>query len=188
MASNWLYWYSCNSFTIVYSSARDSSCQCIIARWKALQKQHDQNVAVSTAPLQSNSTGGFDWRLWTGKTTIVPILYAPGGKNMPSNGLILPRQLETYCLALLQVDVERLFSGCKDEYGIRRHSLKSETVRVLTLLRSAYESEDTVNTALIKAATELDIQAPKNSILWRPDNVSGQLTEGKLVLDLYAIY
>jgi hypothetical protein len=78
-------------------------------------------------------------------------------------------------------------SGCRDEYGIRRHSLKSETVRVLTLLRSAYESEDTVDTALIKAATELDIQAPKNSILWRPGNVAGQLTEGKLVLDLYAI-
>ena len=33
---------------------------------------------------------------------------------------------------------------------------------------------------------KLDIQAPKNSILWRPDNVAGQFTEGKLVLDLYA--
>jgi len=88
----------------------------------------------------------------------------------------------------LEVDVKRLFSGCRDKYGIRRHSLKSETVRVLTLLRSAYESEDTVNTALIKAAMELDIQALKNSILWRPDNVAGQLTEGKLVLDLYTSY
>jgi hypothetical protein len=57
----------------------------------------------------------------------------------------------------------------------------------LTLLWSAYESEDTVDTALIKAAIELDIQAPKNSILWRLDNVARELAEGKLVLDLYAI-
>ncbi len=65
----------------------------------------------------------------------------------------------------LEVDVKRLFSGYRDKYGIRRHSLKSETVQVLTLLQSAYESEDTVNIALIKAAIELDIQVPKNSIL-----------------------
>ncbi len=57
----------------------------------------------------------------------------------------------------LEVDIKRLFSGCRDEYGIRRHSLKSETVRVLTLLQSTYESEDTVDLALIKAAMELDI-------------------------------
>jgi hypothetical protein len=88
----------------------------------------------------------------------------------------------------LEVDVKRLFSGCRDKYGIRRYSLKSETIRVLTLLWSVYESEDTVNIALIKAVIELDIQALKNSILWRPDNVAGQLTEGKLVLDLYTSY
>ncbi len=65
----------------------------------------------------------------------------------------------------LEVDVERLFSGCRDKYGIRRHSLKSETVRVLTLLQSTYKSEDTVDSALIKVVMELDIQALKNSIL-----------------------
>ncbi|EXU94708.1 hAT family dimerization domain protein [Metarhizium robertsii] len=37
-----------------------------------------------------------------------------------------------------EVDVERLFSGCRDEFGIRRHASKAATVRVLTLLRSAY--------------------------------------------------
>ncbi|KAH7310175.1 hypothetical protein BKA65DRAFT_414127, partial [Rhexocercosporidium sp. MPI-PUGE-AT-0058] len=58
-----------------------------------------------------------------------------------------PRDLLPFSAS--EVDVERLFSGCRDEYGIRRYSLKSETVRVLTLLRGAYESEDTVDTALI---------------------------------------
>jgi hypothetical protein len=29
-----------------------------------------------------------------------------------------------------EVDVERLFSECRDEYGIRRHVLKAETVSV----------------------------------------------------------
>ncbi len=51
-----------------------------------------------------------------------------------------------------------------------------------------YESEDTIDSALIKVVMELDIQALKNSILWRPDNIAGQLTEGKLVLDLYISY
>jgi hypothetical protein len=159
-----------------------------VARWKALQKQHEQKVAVSTAPLQSELDRWFqlapvDWgnndcpdfvRAWWKEHAFQwPHLAAAARDLLP-------------CSAS-EVDVERLFSGCRDEYGIRRHSLKSETVRVLTLLRSAYESEDTVDTALIKAAMELNIQAPKNSILWRPDNVAGQLTEGKLVLDLYAI-
>ncbi|KAM4067276.1 hypothetical protein HRG_012219 [Hirsutella rhossiliensis] len=28
-----------------------------------------------------------------------------------------------------EVDVERLFSGCRDEFGIRRHALKADTVQ-----------------------------------------------------------
>jgi len=56
-----------------------------------------------------------------------------------------------------EVDVKSLFSGCRDEFGIRRHSLKTETVRVLTLLRSAYSSDDEVDKQLIKDAMELDI-------------------------------
>ncbi len=48
-----------------------------------------------------------------------------------------------------KVDVERLFSGCRDEYGLRRHALKADTVRVMTLLRSQYTSKDSVNRALI---------------------------------------
>ena len=48
-----------------------------------------------------------------------------------------------------EVDVERLFSGCKDEIGIRRHALKAETVRVLTLLRSSYTSQDKEDNALL---------------------------------------
>ena len=58
-----------------------------------------------------------------------------------------------------EVDVERLFSGCRDEFGIRRHSLKAGTVRVLTLLRSSYISEDAVDRALIDKAMQLDILA-----------------------------
>lgn len=78
-----------------------------------------------------------------------------------------------------EVDVERLFSGCRDEYGIRRHSLKASTVRVLTLLRSQYQSEDEIDTKLVASAMELDIVSTmRNSILWRPDRFDGHM-EGK---------
>lgn len=40
--------------------------------------------------------------------------------------------------AAAEADFERLFSYCWDEYGIRRHALHSNTVRMLTLLRSNY--------------------------------------------------
>ena len=56
-----------------------------------------------------------------------------------------------------EVDVDRLFSGCSDEFGIRRHALKADTVRVLTLLRSAYTQEDKIDQKLIKAAMDYDI-------------------------------
>jgi hypothetical protein len=54
---------------------------------------------------------------------------------MPRNGLSSP-QGTSYRAVHQKVDVERLFSGCRDEYGLRRHALKAGTVRVLTLLRS----------------------------------------------------
>jgi hypothetical protein len=52
-------------------------------------------------------------------------------------------------------------------------------VRFLTLLRSAYASEDEVDKAFIKAAMKLDIAFKRNSILWRPDNIEGHLLNGE---------
>jgi hypothetical protein len=76
-----------------------------------------------------------------------------------------------------EVDVERLFSGCRDEFGIRRHSLKAETVRVLVLLRSSYTAEDAVDKALIAEAMSLDILPFRNSILWKPDDIDGHIVD-----------
>jgi hypothetical protein len=84
-----------------------------------------------------------------------------------------------------EVDVERLFSGCRDEFGIRRHALKADTVRVLTLLRSAYTQEDEIDQKLIKAAMEYDILPFGNSILWRPDHIPGRLVDGMNISSLY---
>jgi hypothetical protein len=76
-----------------------------------------------------------------------------------------------------EVDVERLFSSCKDEIGVRRHALKAETVRVLTLLRSAYTSEDKADNKLLSEAMKLNVWAYRNSILWRPDEINERLSE-----------
>ncbi|KAM4064166.1 hypothetical protein HRG_007173 [Hirsutella rhossiliensis] len=65
-----------------------------------------------------------------------------------------------------EVDVERLFSGCRDEFGIRRHALKADT-------------EDKIDQALIKAAMEYDILPFANSIIWRPDHIPGKLEDGE---------
>jgi hAT family protein len=81
-----------------------------------------------------------------------------------------------------EVDVERLFSGCRDEYGLRRQSLKAETVRVMTLLRSAYEAQDQHDSDLIKYAMEQDVLANRNSILWRPaDRIDSHIV-GKCII------
>src|SRR6266487_6107867 len=56
-----------------------------------------------------------------------------------------------------EVDVERLFSSYRDEYRLRRHALKVDTVRIITLLQSQYTSEDSVNRALINDVMQLDI-------------------------------
>jgi hypothetical protein len=84
-----------------------------------------------------------------------------------------------------EVDVERLFSGCRDEFGIRRHALKADTVRVLTLLRSAYAQEDEIDQKLIEAAMEYDILPFANSILWRPDHIPGKLVDGMNISSLH---
>jgi hAT family C-terminal dimerisation region len=76
-----------------------------------------------------------------------------------------------------EVDVERLFSGCKDEIGIRRHALKAETVRVLTLLRSSYTSQDQEDNALLQEAMKLNVWEFRNSILWRPDDIPERLDD-----------
>jgi len=78
-----------------------------------------------------------------------------------------------------EVDVERLFSGCRDTFTIRRHALKAETVRVLMLLRSAYTLEDNRDHELIKSAMALDIVEQWNSIIWRLDTINSRL-EGRL--------
>lgn len=74
-----------------------------------------------------------------------------------------------------EVDVERLFSGCRDEIGIRRHALKADTVRVLTLLRSAYTAEDKVDAEQIKSAMNLDLVTRHSfAVMYKPkDRVDG---------------
>jgi hypothetical protein len=41
----------------------------------------------------------------------------------------------------LEVDVERLFCRGRDLLGIRRFSLKGETIRILTLLKAYFEKQ-----------------------------------------------
>jgi hypothetical protein len=78
--------------------------------------------------------------------------------------------------AAAEVDVERLFSGCRDEYGIRRHALHSNTVRMLTLLRSNYQSEDKLDQEQIQDAMKLDLTFGSCfSTLFRPDRIDGHV-------------
>lgn len=79
-----------------------------------------------------------------------------------------------------EVDVERLFSGCRDEYGIRRHALKAETVRVMTLLLSTYGTEDQADKERIQKAYEFSLGTLQYYVLWRPDQISGRVEDGKL--------
>ena len=63
-----------------------------------------------------------------------------------------------------EVDVERLFSGCRDVIGIRRHSLKAETVRILMLLKSCYTTDEKQWKDIIN---NISLEGGKNSILWK---------------------
>jgi hypothetical protein len=67
--------------------------------------------------------------------------------------------------AASEVDVKRLFSGCRDKYRIRRHLLKANTVRVITLLRSAYTTEDIEHKDRIEIAIKLELKSLRFSIL-----------------------
>lgn len=102
--------------------------------------------------------------------------------------LIAPAARAMLACSASEVDVERLFSGCKDEIGIRRHSLKADTVRVLTLLRSNYTSEDEVDQRLLEEAMKLDVWQRKNSILWRPDEINELLVDsaGMVIYSFFA--
>lgn len=86
-----------------------------------------------------------------------------------------------------EVDVERLFSSYRDKFGIHRHALKAATVRVLTLLRSAYTQEGKMDQKLVQAAIEYNILPFANIILWRPDHIVGKLVDGMNVLLLYNV-
>jgi hAT family C-terminal dimerisation region len=151
-----------------------------LAQWKAIQnkkaKDAEANMALPTSELErwlasepldwdplTNNDPGFIRKWWKEHANQWPLLEFAARDLLP-------------CSAS-EVDVERLFSGCKDEYGIRRHALKAETVRVLTLLRSAYKSEDAADNELLKDAMKLDVMEFRNSIIWKPDQIGERLPE-----------
>jgi hypothetical protein len=152
------------------------------ARWKQAQNKRAQDVVTGTTTLTSelerwlesetidfvNTSRDAVRKWWKEHATEWPKLAAAAR--------------DLLAISASEVDVERLFSGCRDEVGMRRHSLKSDTIRVLTLLRSAYTTEDDVDKALIKAAMELDIVLHNNSILWRPDQIEGHLADGESLI------
>lgn len=146
--------------TIQMNKAREAKAGSAILtseleRWFATPRiQFDESIAKSPDFLRK-------W--WKEHKDEWPLLAAAARDLLPVSGS--------------EVDVERLFSGCRDEFGIRRHALKADTVRVLTLLRSAYTQEDKIDQKLIKAAMEYDILPFANSILWRPDHILGELTD-----------
>lgn len=162
-----------------------------IAQWKALQARRAREAeAGATTPsseldrwlaappiyVDEDEFKSPDYvrRWWKAHATEWPLLAQAARVLIPTSAS--------------EVDVERLFSGCRDEFGIRRHSLKAETVRVLTLLRSAYTSEDEVDKELIKSAMELDILPFRNCILWRPDVYDRHINEPSKCTDLTSFY
>jgi len=75
-----------------------------------------------------------------------------------------------------EVNVERLFSGCRDEYRIRRHALHLNTVRMLTLLRSNDQSEDKLDQEQIQDAMKPDLTFGSCfSTLFRPDRIDSHI-------------
>jgi hypothetical protein len=159
-----------------------------IAQWKAIQmkkaKEAEAGAAIPTSELERwfatpriefdesiAKSPDFLRKWWKEHKDEWPLLAAAARDLLSVSGS--------------EVDVERLFSGCRDEFGIRRHALKADTVRVLTLLRSAYTQEDEIDQKLIKAAMEYDILPFGNSILWRPDHIPGKLVDGMNISSLY---
>lgn len=153
-----------------------------IAQWRGMLARRDKQIADSIVQATSEldrwySTIALQWDKDTNNNPdFLPMWWKANHKDWPLLAGVA-RHLLPCCSS--EVDVERLFSGCCDEYGIRRHSLKASTVRVLTLLRSQYQSEDEIDTKLVASAMELDIVSTmRNSILWRPDRFDGHV-EGK---------
>ncbi|OAQ58956.1 hypothetical protein VFPPC_11895 [Pochonia chlamydosporia 170] len=151
-----------------------------VAQWKAIQmnkvKEAEDGSAITTSELERwlatprirfdvsiAKSPDFLRKWWKEHKDEWPLLAAAARDLLSVSGS--------------EVDVERLFSGCRDEFGIRRHALKAATVRVLTLLRSAYTQEDKIDQKLVKAAMEYDILPFANSILWRPDHFVGKLVD-----------
>lgn len=94
------------------------------------------------------------------------------------------------CCSASEVDVERLFNTVRDEYGLRRHALKIGTVRTLTLLRSAYQSEDNIDAKLIVKALGRDLDLTigggyQHGLLFRPeDRIEGRVAGKSLLSSL----
>jgi hypothetical protein len=162
-----------------------------IAQWKAIQikkaKEAEAGAAIPTSELERwfatpriefdesiAKSPDFLRKWWKEHKGEWPLLAAAARDLLSVSGS--------------EVDVERLFSGCRDEFGIRRHALKADTVRVLTLLRSAYTQEDEIDQKLIKAAMEYDILPFANSILWRPDHIPGKLVDGINISSFVCVY
>jgi hypothetical protein len=151
-----------------------------LAQWKAIQNKKardaEARVALPTSEfLRWIASAPLDW---DERTNSDPEFVRKWWKEHQHEWPLLARAIRDLlpCSAS-EVDVERLFSGCKDEIGIRRHALKAETVRVLTLLRSAYTSEDKADNAILQSAMTLNVWLDRNSILWKPDDTPERLSE-----------
>jgi hypothetical protein len=152
-----------------------------IARWKVLQNKLSQDASLAPSTLTS------ELERWLASEPVndldsndrhtVRKWWKQHAHEWPA---LATAARDVLAVSASEVDVERLFSGCKDEIGIRRHSLKSDTIRVLTLLRSIYNTQDDVDHELIKAAMELDIiPYDRHSVLWRPDRIDGRIANGE---------
>jgi hAT family C-terminal dimerisation region len=159
-----------------------------IAQWKAIQmkkaKEAEAGAAIHTSELERwFATPRMDFDESIAKSP--DFLRKWWKEHKDEWPLLAVAARDLLSVSGSEVDVERLFSGCRDEFGIRRHALKADTVRVLTLLRSAYTQEDEMDQKLIKAAMEYDILPFANSILWRPDYIPGKLIDGTNISSLY---
>ncbi len=125
----------------VESSAANRPPGMSLAQWNLLKSRRDTQIAQ----LLNQATSELD--RWLDTPAIVwdkhtndseQFLVSWWRENAPQwpHLAVAARHLLPCCAS--EVDVERLFSGCRDEYGLRRHALKAGTVRVLTLLRSQY--------------------------------------------------
>ena len=139
-----------------------------LAQWKAIQnkKAKDDEARISQPTSELLRWLALEPLEWSTQVNNDPDFVRKWWKEHQYEWPQLARAMRDLlpCSAS-EVDVERLFSGCKDEIGIRRHALKAETVRVLTLLRSSYTSQDKEDYALLQEAMKLNVWEFRNSIL-----------------------